>query len=145
MRLSGRTVLIVALGIAVLVAFIIFGPSRADSPEHRTDSDAANGASALLQLGQALGHPAAILGASFEPDLGMGALFVLTPTVGFSRDEARRLSAYIAGGGTVVYAAEQGDPQLDFALKVNRVRSQVGGAATGTGPALTGVGNVSGG
>ena len=144
MKLSGRTILIASLGLAILVASIIFGTSSADSPEHRTDSNAANGASALPQLAQALGHPAAILDTSFEPDLGMGALFVLTPTVGFSMDEARRLSDYVAGGGAVVYASEQGDPRLDFTLKVNRLRAPVGAAATGTGPALAGVSSVSG-
>jgi len=143
-KLSGRTVLIGALGFAILVAFIVFGASSPDSPEHRTDSDAANGASALPQLAQALGRPAAILDTSFKPDLGMGVLFVLTPTVGFSTDEAQRLSDYVAGGGAVVYASEQGDPRLDFTLKVNRLRALVGGAATGTGPALAGVSNVSG-
>jgi uncharacterized protein DUF4350 len=143
-KVSGRTVLIGALGLAILVAFIVFGASSADSPEHRTDSDAANGASALPQLAQALGRPAAILDTSFQPDLGMSVLFVLTPTVGFSTEEARRLADYVAGGGALVYAAEQGDPRLDFTLKVNRLRGQVGGEATGTGPALAGVSNVSG-
>lgn len=144
MRVSGRTVLIGALGLTILVAFIVFGASSADSPEHRTDSDAANGASALPQLAQALAHPAAILDTSFEPDLGIGVLFVLTPTVGFSREEARRLADYVAGGGAVVYASERGDPQLDFTLKVNRLRGAVAGAAKGTGPALAGVSDVSG-
>jgi len=145
MRLSPRALAIGLLGLGILIAFIVFGASTADSPEHRTDSDAANGASALTQLAQALGHPAGILDASFEPDLGMGVLFVLTPTVGFSRDEARRLSDYVAGGGTLVYAAEQGDPQLDFTLKVVRGRGFVSGEATASGPALAGVSNVSGG
>lgn len=145
MRLSARTVSIGVLGLGILVAFILFGTSAADSPEHSSGSDAANGASALPQLARALGHPPAILDASFEPDLGMGVVFVLTPTVGFARDEARRLSDYVAGGGAVVYAAEQGDPQLDFTLNVNRPRGAVGGAATGAGPALAGVSSVSGG
>ena len=145
MKVSGRDLLIVGLGIGILVAFIAFGHSSADSPEHRTDSDAPNGASALPQLAQALGHPVTTLDASFQPDLGMGVMFVLSPTVGFSAEEARRLSDYIRGGGVVVYGAEQGDPQLDFALKVSRVRGFAAGKATSTGPALAGVTTVSGG
>lgn len=145
MRLSGRTVVIAMLGLAILAAFLVFGGSTADSPEHRTDSDAANGASALPQLAQALGHPAVILDTSFQPDLGMGVVFVLTPIVGYSREEARRLSDYVVGGGVVVFASEQGDPQLDFTLKVNRVRGIASGEATGNGPALRGVTSVSGG
>lgn len=145
MKLTGRTVLIATLGLAILTAFIVFGGSAADSPEHRTDSDAANGASALPQLAQALGHPVVILDTSFQPDLGMGVVFVLTPIVGYSREEARRLADYIVGGGVVVFASEQGDPQLDFALKVNRLRGFAGGEATGSGPALGGVTSVSGG
>jgi Domain of unknown function (DUF4350) len=144
MSLSGRTVGIALLVIGIAVAFALRGVPSGDSPEHRTDSDAGNGASALPQLAEALGHPTTTLTADFRPDLGIGVLFVLTPTVGFTRDDARRLSDYVAGGGALVYAAESGDPQLDFLLHVSRLRAVASGSASGAGPMLSGVSRVSG-
>src|SRR5439155_1424620 len=81
---------------------------------------AAHGTSALKQLAEALGHPTVTLQDGFTPDLGMHLLFVFTPRTGFTRDEARRLADYLAGGGVVVYAAEKGDLQLDATLHVDR-------------------------
>jgi hypothetical protein len=144
MRVGGRTLWIGALLLGIVLAFALRGPSSGDSPEHRTDSDAANGASALPRLAEALDHPATTLGDAFEPDLGMGVLFVLSPTVGFSRDDARRVADYVSGGGVLVYAAEQGDPQLDAMLQVNRERGITGGDATGSGQMLAGVRHVAG-
>lgn len=144
MRISGRAIGVGVLLLAIVVAFALRGTSTGDSPEHRTDSDAANGASALVQLAGALGHPTTTMGDDFRPDLGMGVLFVLSPTVGFSRDDASRVMDYVSGGGVLVYAAEQGDPQLDLTLKLARERTISGGDGTGTGPMLTGVSHVSG-
>lgn len=144
MRISGRTVGIALLLAGIGAALALRGSSSGDSPEHRTDSDAANGASALPQLAQALGHPAVTLGSAFSLDQGMGAVFVLSPTVGFSRDEAARLAGYARGGGAVVYAAEQGDAQLDLAFRVTRQPLFASGNAAGAGPVLAGVGRVSG-
>src|SRR5207248_2202763 len=48
-RIGSRTVAILVLALAVVVALALRGQSSGDSPEHRTDSDAANGASALPQ------------------------------------------------------------------------------------------------
>jgi uncharacterized protein DUF4350 len=143
-RFDGRALWIGALLLAMVVAIVLRGQSTGDSPEHRTDSDAANGASALPQLAQALGHATTTLDGDFRPDLGMGVLFVLSPTAGFTKAEAQRLSDYAAGGGAVVYAAEQGDPQLDLTLRVSRGRIPTAGDARGSGPMLSGVGHVSG-
>jgi uncharacterized protein DUF4350 len=74
----------------------------------------------------------------------MGVLFVLSPTRAFTAGEARRLTDYLAGGGVVVYAAEDGDPQLDFALKVVRQNTITGGRGVGAGPMLGGVSHVAG-
>jgi hypothetical protein len=144
-RISSRAIGLTLLALGVVVALAIRGQSSGDSPEHRTDSDAANGTSALPQLAEALGHPTATLDDDFRPDLGMGVLFVFTPSAGFSKDEAKRLADYVAGGGSVVYAAEDGDPQLDLTLHVTRERAIAGGDATGAGPMLSGVGHVIGG
>src|SRR5205807_10573966 len=56
LRVDRRVWAIVALAVAIGVAFWLRGPSTGDSPEHRTDSDAANGTSALPRLASALGR-----------------------------------------------------------------------------------------
>ncbi|HEY4027564.1 MAG TPA: DUF4350 domain-containing protein [Candidatus Dormibacteraeota bacterium] len=145
MRLSGRTIGIGALVLGIAVAFALRGAPSGDSPEHRTDSDAANGASALPRLAEALGHPTTTMADGFQPDLGMGVVFVLSPAAGFTPDDSRRAADYVSGGGVLVYAAEQGDPQLDLALKVRRQRRIVSGDATGVDPLLAGVSHVVGG
>jgi len=143
-RVSGRAVGVAALLAAIVLAFALRGTSSGDSPEHRTDSDAANGASALVQLAAALHHQTTTLQDGFQPDLGMGAVFVLSPSVGFTGDEAARALDYVKGGGVLVYAAEQGDTQLDQTLQVTRQRNIASGAAGGAGPQLAGVTRVAG-
>jgi len=44
------------IGLAVLAAILI-GQQKPDSPEHSTNSDAANGASAVMLYASAMGHP----------------------------------------------------------------------------------------
>ncbi|HSR23814.1 MAG TPA: DUF4350 domain-containing protein [Candidatus Eisenbacteria bacterium] len=144
MRIGGRAAGGAGLLLAIVLAFALRGGSSGDSPEHRTDSDAPNGASALPQLASALGHPAATLEDGFRPDLGMGVVFVLSPTAGFTKDDAGRAMDYVAGGGVLVYAAEQGDPQLDLTLRVTRERAIASGDAAGTGRMLAGVLHVAG-
>jgi hypothetical protein len=143
-RLGGRVLGVAALLAAIVLAFALRGTSSGDSPEHRTDSDAANGASALVQLAAALNHPTTALQDGFQPDLGIGAVFVLSPSVGFTGGEATRALDYVKGGGALVYAAEQGDPQLDQTLRVTRQRTIASGSATGAGPQLAGVSRVTG-
>jgi hypothetical protein len=58
--------------------------------------------------------------------------------------EASRAADYVRGGGVLVYAAEQGDPQLDLTLRVVRQREIASGEAAGSGPVLAGVGTVVG-
>lgn len=145
MKFDRRLLLVGILVLAIGLAVYLRGSPGEDSPEHGIDSDAANGASALRQLAEALGHPTATLQEGFTPDLGTHVLFVLTPTTGFTKGEAQRVADYAAGGGIVVYAAEEGDPRLDLALHVVRVVTVVSGEGRGTGPMLTGVRRVSGG
>jgi len=121
------------------------GSSAGDSPEHRTDSDAANGTSALPQLAAGLGRQTTTLEDSFDLGSGLDELFIFTPTRGFSPDEAQRLSSWVKGGGVLVYAAEEGDFALDFRLGVRRRDLPSSGDATGMGPMLAGVSRVSGG
>ena len=144
MRPNGRAIGIGILVLAILIAFALRGSTPDDSPEHRTDSDAANGTSALPQLAEALGHPAVTLRDDFRPDLGLGVVFVLSPEVPFTAEEVKRLTDYVSAGGTLVYAAERGDPLLDAALKVSRQRLVPGGDATAAGPMLSGVQHLAG-
>jgi hypothetical protein len=145
MKLDRRLVLVAVLVLAIAIAVYLRGSPSQDSPEHRVDSDAANGTSALRQLSEALGHPTITLRDGFSPDLGMRVLFVFTPVTGFTKEEAKKLSDYASGGGVVVYASEDGDPQLDATMHVDRQRTFVSGEATGAGPMLSGVQRVSGG
>ena len=145
MRIDRRLVIAAVLVLAVGFAVYLRGTPSEDSPDHRVSSDAANGTSALRQLAEALGHPTATLQDGFNPDLGMRVLFVFTPSTGFTADEARRLADYVAGGGVLVYAAEDGDPRLDGAFHVDRRSTLVSGQAVATGPMLSGVQRLSGG
>jgi hypothetical protein len=144
-KLDRRLILIGSLVLAIGVAVYLRGSPSQDSPEHRVGSDAANGTSALKQLAEALGHPTVTLQDGFTPDLGMRVLFVFTPRTGFTKQEARRLTDYASAGGVVIYAAEDGDPQLDAALHVDRQSTLVSGEGTSAGPMLSGVQQVSGG
>jgi len=144
-RIDGRLILIGSLVLAIGAAVYLRGSPSQDSPEHRVGSDAANGTSALRQLAEALGHPTVTLQDGFTPDLGMRLLFVFTPRTGFTKQEAQHLTDYASGGGVVVYAAEDGDPQLDATLHVNRQPTLVSGVGTAAGPMLSGVQQVSGG
>lgn len=134
----------VALVAATGLALWLRGSSTGDSPEHRSDSDAANGASALPQLVSALGRQGTTLQDAFNLEPDLNELFVLSPTRGFSRDEARRLSSWVSRGGVLVYASPDGDPQLDATLSVQRQGLPIGGFSTGAGPALAGVSEVDG-
>jgi uncharacterized protein DUF4350 len=145
MSLDRRLLLVAALILAIGLGVYFRGSPNQDSPDHRVGSDAANGTSALKQLAEALGHPTVTLQDSFAPDLGMRVLFVFSPRTGFTKQEAQRLSDYAAGGGVVVYAAEEGDPQLDATLHVDRRSTLVSGGGAAAGPMLGGVQRVSGG
>jgi Domain of unknown function (DUF4350) len=143
-RIGARTWAIAAVVVAIGFALWLRGTSSGDSPEHRTDSDAANGSSALPQLTSALGRQGTVLQDDFAVGPELDELFVLTPTRPFSAAETRRLRAWVSRGGVLVYAAEDGDPALDGALGVRRRGLPVSGDAAGAGPMLSGVARVSG-
>jgi hypothetical protein len=135
--------------IATAVAIVIAGAAyllqpRADSPEHSTNSDAANGASAALLFAQAMGHPADQVTGSFAPPAPFSMMFVFTPTSAYTADEAAKTADWVRFGGVLVYASEQGDPELDRTLGVTRLgRYALGGSYKAT-PAVAGVGTVVG-
>jgi Domain of unknown function (DUF4350) len=143
-RFGARTWAIAAVVVAIAFALWLRGTSSGDSPEHRTDSDAANGSSALPQLVSALGRRGTVLQDDFAVGPELDELFLLTPTQPFSAEETRRLRAWVSSGGVLVYAAEDGDPALDSALGVRRRGLPVSGDTGGAGPMLSGVARVSG-
>jgi hypothetical protein len=112
------------VAIAIAGAAYLLQPRQPDSPEHSTNSDAGNGASAALLFAQSMGHPVDQLGGGYSlPDPSSSAMFVFSPTSQFSPAEADRTRAWVSSGGTLIYASEQGDPELDRAFNVRRFSS----------------------
>jgi hypothetical protein len=133
------------IGLAILAAILI-GQQKPDSPEHSTNSDAANGASAVLLYASAMGHPAHQVTGSFVLPESSSMLFVFTPTSPYTNDEANATARWVRDGGVLVYASEQGDEELDTALNVNRFARLVSSvSADANGPFLDGVTTVAGG
>jgi len=133
------------IGLAILAAILV-GQQKPDSPEHSTNSDAANGASAVMLYASAMGHPTHQVTGSFDlPDTNT-MLFVFTPTSPYTYDEANAAAGWVHDGGVLVYASEQRDEELDTALHVNRFARIVSSDSAGvTGPFLDGVRTVAGG
>jgi hypothetical protein len=133
------------IGLAIIAAIVI-GQQKPDSPEHSTNSDAANGASAVLLYASAMGHSTHQVTGSFELPAPSSMLFVFTPTSAYTFDEANATAGWVHDGGVLVYASEQGDVELDTALNVNRFARLVSSDTAGTsGPFLDGVTTVAGG
>jgi hypothetical protein len=142
MRGARGWVLLAILAIAVAAAAYA-GQPRQDSPEHSSNSDAANGTSAARLFAQAMGHPTDQM-ASFAPPSG-GLMFVFNPTSPYTADEADRTAAWVSSGGVLVYASEPGDPELDRALSVGRFNGLVSSDVANANPTLQGVNQVVGG
>jgi hypothetical protein len=105
------------VSIAIAAAAYLVQPHQ-DSPEHSSNSDAANGASAARIFAQSMGHPTDQIAGSFSLPAMDGVMFVLSPTSPFTSEEADRVRLWVRSGGTLIYASEQGDPELDRALGV---------------------------
>lgn len=138
----------IAAGVIVLaiVMAIVIGQQKPDSPEHSTNSDAANGASAVMLYASAMGHPTHQVTGSFDMPDTSTMLFVFTPTSPYTYEEASATAGWVHDGGVLVYASEQGDPELDTALNVNRSPRLVSSdRADASGPFLDGVSTVAGG
>jgi hypothetical protein len=71
-------------------------------------------------------------------------MFVFTPTSPFTADDAQLTVNWVRSGGVLVYASEQGDPQLDAALGVSRLGGYVPGATQAGNPVVDGVNQVAG-
>src|SRR5207248_1229495 len=139
--------LVAAVLAIVLAAVIYLLQPHADSPEHSSNSDAANGASAALLFADAMGHQTSQMTGSFDTPSPFTVMFVFTPTSPYTSEEADKLVQWVRdSGGLVIYASEQGDPELDRALGVIRSGGTIstGGPYTAA-PTLSGVATVSGG
>jgi hypothetical protein len=128
--------LLVGVG-AVLLAITQTGP--ADSLEHSSNSDGKNGTSALRQFANALGRPSGAVEGEFRLPARPGLLFVFSPTVPYSAADVTELQRWVGIGGTVVYAAENGDARLDAALSLRRSRRPALGSAAPVAPLVRGV------
>ena len=136
---------IAAAAVAVLIAALAYVlQPKQDSPEHSSNSDAANGTSAALLFAGAMGHPADQVTGNFAlPDPG-SLMFVFSPTSPYTAGEADTVRAWLGTGGVLVYASEQGDSELDRSLGVTRLNGFVSGASYVATPVVAGVTTVVG-
>lgn len=137
---------VIALLLALLIGGVAYlGQPKQDSPEHSSNSDAANGTSAARLFAQAMGHPTSQIEGTFAPLSRNGLMFVFTPTSPYTGNDADQTASWVQLGGVLVYASEQGDPELDRALSVNRLNGYVSGQTQLANPVLSGVTTVVGG
>ena len=114
----------IALAVMVLLVFVLVllrgTGTQGRSPDHASTSDAGDGTSALRAYADALGHSSGSVEGDFALSPSSGLLFVFTPTTGFSSGEVQQLNSWMQSGGVLVYAAEDGDPQLDAQFGLRR-------------------------
>jgi hypothetical protein len=142
---SARGWIIAGVLAVALVAVVLYNQQNATSGNHSSNSDAADGTSALYQFASAMGHPTHQVEGSFAPPGAGGLMFVFTPTSAYTADEAAQTAAWVRDGGVLVYASETGDEQLDGAFGVHRVGSIVNEDAIDASPVLAGVSHIQGG
>jgi len=133
---------------ALIAAAAYLAQPNSGSPEHSTNSDAANGASAALLFAQAMGHPTSQITGDFTTPASSSVMFVFSPTSPYTGEEAARILGWVRGqGGILIYASEQGDPQLDQAFGVIRFGDDgyVAGDYSADAGVLAGVASVTGG
>lgn len=136
---------LIAAGISVLVAAAAyFGQPRQDSPEHSSNSDAYNGTSAAFLFAQAMGHPTDQISSAFHQPDPFAVMIVFTPTSPYTAGEADDIHSWVVSGGILIYASEQGDPELDRALGVRRLSEYASGGTEFAIPAVDGVNKVAG-
>jgi hypothetical protein len=136
---------VIAFVLALLIGGVAYlGQPKQDSPEHNSNSDAANGTSAARLFAQAMGHPTSQIEGTFSPLPQNGLMFVFTPTSPYTADDADQTANWVRQGGVLVYASEQGDSQLDRAFSVTRLSGFASSQTEFANPVLDGVTTVSG-
>ncbi len=135
-------------GVVALIAIVVIlrGTAGGDSPEHSSQSDAGNGTSALRLFAQSLGYRTGSVEGDYHLPSSPALMFVFSPTQasGFSSAESQQLNSWLSTGNIVVYAAEDGDPQLDTQFGLRRSSVTVGAAAHAAAPIFGGVATLSG-
>jgi hypothetical protein len=142
---AARGWLVIGLISVVVAAVAYLVQPRQDSPEHSSNSDAANGTSAILLFAQAMGHPTGQIKGTFGPPASSGLLFVFSPTSSYTSDEATQLTSWVRAGGVLVYASEQGDGEVDQAFGVRRANGLDSAGVETSNPTFEGVNEVAGG
>jgi len=132
------------ISIAIAAAAYFVQPHQ-DSPEHSSNSDAANGTSAARFFAQTMGHPTDQVSGTFAPPESFSVMFVFTPSSPYTSDEAERTRLWVRSGGVLIYASEQGDPELDRAFGVTRLGRYTRGDLQQGNPIVPGVTTVAGG
>jgi hypothetical protein len=102
----------IVLGAIVAVLVLLVPNQPSNSPDHRSDSDAADGTSALFELASRLGHPTSRVQESFGVPDTPGIMFVLSPADPYEGGQARQLAQWVRDGGTLVYADSALDSNL---------------------------------
>ena len=125
-------------------------PTRAASGPLDATSDSGDGASALVLLGQKLGHRTEVLADSFDLGKPEGVLFELNPFIALTHGELDSLDAWIKGGGVLVYGSGEGVREaggtdgLDDHLQLHPAQNRVADEVTPAGPVLGSVRRVQG-
>jgi len=127
----------VLIALLVLAGVLVTarGLQGQDPTWHSSKSDGPNGTSALLLYAAALGRPEQTVQGSFELPAPATTLFVFdpfTPPLFFSPPSpespagaAGRLKAWVASGGTLVYADDNLDGQLSQAFGIGKTSGLV--------------------
>ena len=102
----------VVLGLIVAGLVLLVPNQPSNSPDHRSDSDAPDGVSALYELSSRLGHPTSQLKGSFGLPDKPGIMFVFAPSDPYDSIQARQVAQWVRDGGTLVYADSAIDPSL---------------------------------
>ena len=131
------------ISIAIAVAAFLVQPHQ-DSPDHSSNSDAANGTSAARLFAQAMGHPTDQISGTFSLPQASGLMFVFTPTSPYTSHDAQRTQLWVRSGGVLIYASERGDPELDRAFGVTRLGGYTAGDHQIANPVVPGVLSVAG-
>jgi hypothetical protein len=142
---GARGWVLAGLAAVIVAALAYYGRPQQDSPDHSSSSDAANGTSAARLFAQAMGHPTDQVAGTFDLPASPGLMFVFTPTSPYTPGEAKRTMDWVRSGGTLVYASELGDRELDRALGVARLGGSVSTGNQLANPAFAGVRQVAGG
>ena len=119
----------VVLGLIVAGLVLLVPNQPSNSPDHRSDSDAPDGASALYELSSRLGHPTSQLKGSFGLPDKPGIMFVFSPSDPYDGSQARQVAQWVRDGGTLVYADSSIEPTLATEFNLTNTQEFIGGSA----------------